>query len=115
MRGAAARPLRDDDLAMLVDPWTGDVGQPAFYRQIAQADERHTDEVEPRYGDVDEPVHVVWGSADAWIPVDRAHRLVAAIPHASLTVLEGAGHLVQLDAPAALAADLTRWLASVRR
>lgn len=115
VRGAAARTLRDDDLAMLVDPWTGDLGQPAFYRQIAQADERHTDDVEPHYGDVDEPVHVVWGSADTWIPVDRAHRLVELMPHAGLTVLDGAGHLVQLDAPEALAADLTRWLASVRR
>ncbi|KQO36638.1 alpha/beta fold hydrolase [Aeromicrobium sp. Leaf245] len=115
VRGAASRSLRDDDLAMLVDPWTGDLGQPAFYRQIAQADERHTDEVEPRYGDIDEPVHVVWGSADAWIPVDRAHRLVELMPHAGLTVLDGAGHLVQLDAPEALAADLTRWLGSVTR
>ncbi|MCR4512724.1 alpha/beta fold hydrolase [Aeromicrobium sp. 50.2.37] len=115
VRGAASRSLSDADLAMLVDPWTGDLGQPAFYRQIAEADERHTDEVEPYYGDIDEPVHVVWGSADTWIPVDRAHRLVELMPHAGLTVLDGSGHLVQLDAPEALAVDLARWLASVRR
>jgi pimeloyl-ACP methyl ester carboxylesterase len=49
VRGASHRGLRDDDLAMLVEPWTSDLGRAAFYRQIAQADERFTDEMEPRY------------------------------------------------------------------
>lgn len=114
VRGASHRGLRDDDLAMLVDPWTGDEGQQAFYRQIAQADERFTDEVEPAYGSLDEPVHVVWGHDDTWIPVDRAHRLQQAIGHASVEVIEGAGHLIQLDAPSELTAELVRWLARVR-
>lgn len=114
VQGASHRGLRADDLAMLVDPWTGDEGQAAFYRQIAQADERFTDEVEPAYGSLDEPVHVVWGQDDTWIPVDRAHRLQQAIGHASVTVIEDAGHLIQLDAPAELMAELVRWLARVR-
>ena len=32
---------------MLTAPWLGDRGQAAFYRQIAQADQRYTDEIEP--------------------------------------------------------------------
>jgi pimeloyl-ACP methyl ester carboxylesterase len=112
IRGAGHRDLRDDDLAALVEPWTGEAGQRAFYRQIAQADERHTDEVEARYGDLTEPVHIVWGAQDTWIPLDRAQRLHAQIPGSTLTVIEDAGHLVQLDAPAALAAELTRWTES---
>ena len=114
VRGASHRGLRADDLAMLVDPWTDDDGRAAFYRQIAQADERFTTEVEPDYRLIDEPVHIVWGADDTWIPVDRADRLRAAIPHASLSVIESAGHLIQLDAPAALAAELTRWTERVR-
>lgn len=114
IRGASARGLRDEDLAMLVEPWTSEVGQAAFVRQIAQASERFTDDLEPRYGEIDDPVHIVWGTADAWIPVDRAHRLQHAIPHASLTLIEGAGHLVHLDAPAELAGELVRWATAVR-
>ncbi|HBU41328.1 MAG TPA: alpha/beta hydrolase, partial [Microbacterium sp.] len=51
---------------------------------------------------------------DTWIPVDRAHRLQRAIPHASLTLIEGAGHLVHLDALAELAGDLVRWATATR-
>ena len=65
---------------MLVSPWRGAEGQDAFYRQIAQADQRYTDEVEPRYPEIGIPVLVVWGQQDTWIPVDRAHRLGELIP-----------------------------------
>lgn len=115
VRGASHRGLRDDDLAMLVEPWLGEEGQAAFYRQIAQADERFTDEIEPHYGSLTEPVNVVWGTEDAWIPRDRAARLGEAIPHASVSLIPEAGHLIQLDAPAALAAELTRWTDAVAR
>jgi pimeloyl-ACP methyl ester carboxylesterase len=110
VRGAAARPLSGDDEEMLVRPWLSTQGQAAFYRQIAQADQRYTDEVEPRYPDIDLPVTVVWGADDAWIPVERAHRLAALIPGAELHVVPRAGHLIHLDAPEALTAILQRWL-----
>ena len=112
--GAGHRALSDAQLTELVTPWVGPAGQPAFYRQIAEADERRTDEIEPLYGSLDEPVHIVWGEQDAWIPVDRAHRLQAAIPHASLAIVADAGHLIQLDAPERLTAELVRWTESVR-
>ena len=88
-------------------------GQAAFYRQIAQADQRYTDEIEPLYPTLDLPVQVVWGTEDTWIPVDRAHRLAALIPGARLDLVPDAGHLIQLDAPAHLTAVLARWLRSV--
>ncbi|MFV0375393.1 alpha/beta fold hydrolase [Microbacterium sp.] len=111
--GASHRGLRADDLRMLVEPWTGDIGQPAFYRQIAQADESFTTQIEPLLGSISEPVHIIWGAEDVWIPVDRAHRLGAAIPHATVALIPDAGHLIQLDAAAALAAELTRWTTAV--
>lgn len=113
MRGASHCGLRDDDLAMLVEPWTSALGQAAFYRQIAQADERFTDEMEPRYAQIDTPTHVVWGVDDTWIPVDRAHRLHALIPSSSLALIPDAGHLIQLDAPAHLTAEIVRWTENI--
>ncbi|HEX4248839.1 MAG TPA: alpha/beta hydrolase [Pseudonocardia sp.] len=108
---AAAQPMTRPAEDMLVGPWLGDRGQAAFYRQIAQADQRYTDEVEPHYPSLRLPVTVIWGAEDSWIPVDRAHRLAALIPGARTHIVPGAGHLIQLDAPAALTGHLMRWLA----
>jgi pimeloyl-ACP methyl ester carboxylesterase len=108
--GASHRGLRHADLESLVAPWLGEEGQAAFYRQIGQADEAYTDEIEPLYPTIDVPTLVVWGCDDTWIPVDRAHRLHELIPGSRLRLIEDAGHLVQLDRPAALTATLTTWL-----
>jgi pimeloyl-ACP methyl ester carboxylesterase len=113
--GAAHTDLASEDLSRLVDPWTTADGLPAFYRQIAQADERFTEELEPLLDQLTEPVHVIWGAEDTWIPVDRAHRLQSMIPGATVRVLAGAGHLIQLDAPEALTAELAAWLSHVAR
>lgn len=109
---ASHRGLRSDDLATLVDPWLGEDGQAAFYRQIAQADERFTDDVETRLGELLLPTHIVWGKEDSWIPADRAARLQQLIPDSTLTVVDDASHLIHFDAPAALANELRAWLST---
>lgn len=104
---ASARGLSPETLDALVAPWLGPVGQAAFYRQIAQADPAATDEIEPLYGEVRTSVTLVWGTADGWIPVDRAERLARVLPgDVGIHRIEGAGHLVHEDAPAELAARL---------
>ncbi|WP_432489134.1 alpha/beta fold hydrolase [Kineococcus sp. SYSU DK018] len=110
--GASHRGLSGAQLDALLEPWTTPQGQVAFYRQIAPADEAFTDVLEPLCGSLELPVHVVWGQEDTWIPVDRAHRLAGAIPGAALTVVPGAGHLVQLDQPVHLATTLHGWLSA---
>jgi pimeloyl-ACP methyl ester carboxylesterase len=109
--GASHVGLTPTQMQSLISPWRGSEGQAAFYRQIAQADQTYTDEIESLYPQLDVPVLVVWGIEDTWIPVDRAHRLADLIPGARLELIHDAGHLVQLDQPVALAATLTRWLA----
>jgi pimeloyl-ACP methyl ester carboxylesterase len=110
--GASHKGLTQDEADMLVGPWLGEAGQAAFYRQIAQADQAYTDEIEPLYPTLDLPVLVVWGRDDTWIPIDRGHRLAELIPGARLHVLEAAGHLVQLDQPVELGTILHGWLNS---
>jgi pimeloyl-ACP methyl ester carboxylesterase len=109
--GTASHPgLSETALDRLAAPWRGDEGQAAFYRQIAQADARFTDEVEPLYPTIEVPTLVVWGREDTWIPEDRAHRLAELIPNAELVLIDGAAHLPQLDRPVELATTLTEWL-----
>jgi pimeloyl-ACP methyl ester carboxylesterase len=110
--GASHRGLTEEALQSLCAPWLGPVGQAAFYRQIAQTDQAFTDQIEPLYGRIALPVLIVWGAEDTWIPVDRAHRLAQLIPDAQLRIIPAAGHLIQLDAPVALAMELHRWLSS---
>lgn len=112
---ASARGLTADQLSVLTTPWLDELGQAAFYRQIAQADERFTDEVQDRYGEVAVPTTIIWGRDDTWIPVDRAHQLAESIPDAELEIVEDAGHLIQYDQPVRLAAALQRWLDSRKR
>lgn len=107
---ASHRGLRDEDLAELVRPWSTDDGRPAFYRQIAEADERFTDEIRPLLGAVRAPVRIVWGAEDGWIPPDRARELQELVPGSSMRLVPGAGHLIQLDAPVVLADELRAWL-----
>jgi pimeloyl-ACP methyl ester carboxylesterase len=108
--GAAHRPLRAEDLDRLVAPWQGESGQAAFYRQIAQADQRYTDEVEPLYATLDLPVQSSGAPRTPGSRSTRAHRLAGAVPGAGLDLVPDAGHLIQLDAPERLTAILQRWL-----
>ena len=101
-------------LDRLVRPWLGDLGRAAFYRQIAQADQFYTDEVQGRYGEINFPTLVCWGEDDTWIPVTKGRELAALIPGARFEPIAGAGHLVQEDAPAELTAVLTAFLQQPR-
>jgi pimeloyl-ACP methyl ester carboxylesterase len=108
--GAAFRALSQADMQRYVDPWLGEAGQGAFYRQIAQMDRRYTDEIESRYGELRCPVMILWGEEDRWIPVERGRELAARIPNATLRCVPDAGHLVQEDAPEAVVAALLGFL-----
>jgi pimeloyl-ACP methyl ester carboxylesterase len=100
-------------MGILTSPWLSSEGQVAFYRQIAAADERFTDEIQDRYSELDLPVKIIWGRHDSWIPPDRATRLQQMIPGAEVELIDGAGHLIQYDAPVQLAVALQRWLTNV--
>jgi pimeloyl-ACP methyl ester carboxylesterase/quercetin dioxygenase-like cupin family protein len=61
------------------------------------------------------PTLVVWGTADRMIPLEHGRAYAAAIPAAQLTVIDHAGHLPQLEAPAELAAAIAEFVRSAER
>ena len=111
IQGATAHTLSTDELAPYLQPWLGVEGQAAFYRQIAQFDQRFTDEVEPRYPDVRCPTLILWGEEDRWLPIEHGHRLSTLIPSAQFRPISGSGHLMQEDAPEAVIAATESFLA----
>jgi len=110
--GAAFHPLSPQTLQLYTDPWLGATGQAAFYRQIAQMDQRYTDEIESRYDEIRCRVRILWGKEDAWIPLERGQELAKRIVGSTLRVVPDAGHLVQEDAPEAVVAALLSGLDS---
>lgn len=55
---------------------------------------------------------VVWGSEDRIVPRSCAEQYAQAIPHARLQVIEKAGHCVDMERPAELAALIEQLVAS---
>jgi 2-succinyl-6-hydroxy-2,4-cyclohexadiene-1-carboxylate synthase len=62
-----------------------------------------------RLGTLDMPVLVVAGALDAKY-VAIAERLAGLVPHATLDVVDGAGHAVHLERPDVFASVLDDWL-----
>jgi pimeloyl-ACP methyl ester carboxylesterase len=106
LQGAAHDPLTEEAMGIYMRPWQGETGRPAFYRQIAQMQDRYLEEIEPSYGPMDFPVTILWGGEDRWIPISQGERLASRLTGGRLTRVSGAGHLVQEDAPEAIIAAL---------
>ena len=96
---AAFKPLDEATLEGIVSPWTGEQGKTAFYRQMAQADSKYTDEVEPLYPAIRSPVLILWGREDSWLPLAQGKELHGKIPGSILRVIGDAGHLVIQERP----------------
>ena len=122
MRGAAGgvhqwgQPRRADDgqLDELTRPWLSPAVSRRSDLQIAAADERFTDEIEDLYAGISLPVLVVWGRDEPGSRSTSRASTGADDPGAQLEIIDGAGHLIQYDAPAELAAALQRWLTASR-
>ncbi|QLC73957.1 alpha/beta hydrolase [Pseudomonas sp. LPB0260] len=112
LQTAACNPLSEEAMQLYCNPWVGAVGQAAFYRQIAQMDERFTDEVQGLYGAMDCPVRVLWGQEDAWIPAEKGKVLAESISDRPCFLVENSGHLMQEDRPEAIVAAVLKQIGS---
>jgi 3-oxoadipate enol-lactonase len=63
-----------------------------------------------RLEDIGVPVHVIVGADDTLTTPDMCRELAAAIPGARLTVIPDAGHLSNIEQPAAFNAAAIRFI-----
>lgn len=110
LQTAAHSPLSEEALDIYCAPWFGPVGQQAFYRQIAQMDQKFTDEVEGQLGRIDCPVTVLWGQNDEWIPYEKGLALAELISDGDCILVPESGHLVQEDRPEVIVAAVLKVL-----
>lgn len=102
IQDAIQKKLSEEEMLPYITPWLGEIGQSAFYQQIAQMDQKYTDEVQKFYNSISIPVTILWGKNDGWIPINKGEELHKLIPGSNLFVIENAKHLVQEDAPSFL-------------
>jgi len=106
IKTAAHQPLNKETIDGILAPWCSEQGKPAFYRQIAQASSRFTDEFQQRFDEITAPVLILWGEEDTWIPVEQAYRLQQKISGAELKTIPETGHLVIEEAPVMLSKEI---------
>lgn len=110
IQNAAHHPLREESIQTYLGPYSGLAGQPAFYRQIGQADTRNIADAQARYHAPDFDVHVIWGTRDTFIPLAQGRELAGLVGAQSVTPIDDAAHLVQEDNPTALLGALLQTL-----
>ncbi|MFE2144531.1 alpha/beta fold hydrolase [Streptomyces sp. NPDC059456] len=116
LRGVLGRPVSEEDLRDLWASVSRAGGHRLAPRLLRYIDERrlHSGRWVPALEGYPGPLLFVWGPAD---PISGAHVLVrirARMPHARIVELAGppaVGHYPQVEAPAAVAAALTGFLA----
>lgn len=92
-------PMRDMCLSM---------GQDVFDAQINALVTRP--EVESLLAQITCPTLVMTGELDAWAPPAQHEDISSRIANSQFVVVPGAGHMIQLEAPAAVNEAITRWL-----
>lgn len=62
------------------------------------------------YASVRAPTLILWGGEDRVLPAGHGRRLADALPDADLVVVEGVGHVLQLEDPERFLAETLRFL-----
>jgi pimeloyl-ACP methyl ester carboxylesterase len=105
----AARVARSID--MYVRPFADDAGRQALVAHLRAMHSDETADLATRLSGITIPTAVVWGRHDNVMPLEVGRELQAAIPGASLSILDDARHFPPEEAPRPVAdvlADLLR-------
>ena len=104
--------LHQPDLEEFLRAYRGDDAVAAFVRAARAVDGAGLEGAEAQLAELDIPALILWGEDDAFLPVDVAERLGAALPRAAVAVLPGCGHFLLEDAADTVAPLIFQWLRS---
>ncbi len=106
LRGFAVPERSRLTLDTCLTAFTTTAGRAALVGHLRALGRCDTAETTPRLASLGIPTAVLWGADDPFFPVALAHRLAAAIPHATLDIIDGARHFLPEDAPERVIARL---------
>ncbi|QDF29118.1 alpha/beta fold hydrolase [Halarcobacter anaerophilus] len=112
IKTAAHKKLTQETIHGILAPWSSKEGKAAFYRQIAQADSKFTDEFQDRFDEIRAPLLILWGQEDKWIPCSQAYELQKKIKKAQLITIPDAGHLIIEEKPQILVQEIKKFFES---
>ncbi len=114
---AASSKLTEAKMSDFVGPWKGTEGQERFLSQVTKFDQKHTEEMEGKYGDVmaaedDGPkrLKIIWAEDDNLIPLGKGQALANVTGAAQFVRVPKAGHLVMVDQPEIVTYEIVVWL-----
>ncbi len=107
---AAYHTIEAETMEKIILPWLGTEGKAAFYRQIAQANSKYTNDIQDLYSSIQTPTLILWGAKDKWIPVAKGHQLHEFISNSELEIILDAGHLVIEEQPKILIDKILQFL-----
>lgn len=93
--------LDDPAIADVIHQMALDLGKDTMLAQFAASMDRA--DLMDRLPELTCPVLVVGSADDQKVPVEDLRTMAATIPHATLQLIEGSGHMIPLEAPGALA------------
>lgn len=100
----------------LVDEYARPLNKPGYREALIRLlTEYESDEfawMGRNYWKIQTPTLLVWGAADAWLPVRHGHKLHRKIPGSRLEIIARSGHLPHQERPACVNPILTEFLGS---
>lgn len=115
LRRALARGYADSvrvarSIDMYVRPFADEAGRSALLAHLRAMRNDETSDLATRLSGITIPTAIVWGRHDRTMPLEAGRQLQAAIPGASLTILDGARHYAPEETPRPIADVLAELL-----
>lgn len=108
LRGYVNRDHGVRSIDRYLHPFGDAAGRDALCQHLHQLHPVDIDALTPRLGDVLQPTSIVWGREDPLLAVKHGERLAAAMPSATLEVIDDASHFAPEEQPQEVAAAIER-------